>query len=172
MKFPARLLKRQRGFTLVEVAVSIALTGLIGLGAAVTIAQVSTTTARNTDYTTLSQQTMNAVHWVGQDIQMAQTITGADTFPSTPLQLCWKWWDNHVYSVNYTLEDGSLVRTYSDGSSQVRTLVAEYIVSDNGSTNCVSANGTVTLTITAGTGEGTHEVNVTRVREICARPHL
>jgi type II secretory pathway component PulJ len=168
----ARIHKSQKGVTLVELAVAIALTGLIGLGAAIALVQVSTQTARNTDYTTLSQQTMNAVHWLGQDIQMAQTINGADNFPATDLQLSWKWWDNHTYSVNYTLEDGSLVRTYSDGAGQVRTLVAEYILSENDVTNCVSANGTVTLTITAGVGEGAHGVSVTRVRQISARPHL
>jgi prepilin-type N-terminal cleavage/methylation domain-containing protein len=172
MKILGRLVKRQKGFTLIETAVAIAISGLIGLGASIAIAQVSTETSRNTDYTMLSQQTMNAIYWLGQDIQMAQTIDGADDFPAAALRLSWKWWDNHTYSVNYTLEDGSLVRTYSDGTSQVRTLVAEYILSDDDLTNCVSDNGTVTFTITAGTGEGTHEVNVTRVREICPRPHL
>ena len=171
MKKPARKL-RQKGFTLVETALAIALTGLIGLGAAMAIAEVSGQTSRNTDYTTLNQQTMNAVSWLGQDIQMAQTIAGADDFPATDLELSWKWWDNSIYSVNYTLEDGSLVRNYSDGTHLTQTLVAEYISADAGQTYFLSDNGTVTLNITATLGEGAHSVSVTRVREVTARPHL
>lgn len=172
MKLRCFLYGRHRGFTLIETAVAIAISGIIGLGASVAIAQVSTETSRNSDYTTLSQQAMNAVHWLGQDVQMAQTIDGTDNFPSTPLELSWKWWDNKTYSVNYTLENGALTRVYSDGTGQTRTLVADYISSDSGWTNCVSDNGTLTFTITASIGEGSHSVNVTRVREVTARPQL
>ena len=175
MKLPvAHYFHRGRaGFTIIETAMAIALTGIIGLGASVAFLQVSNQTSYNSDFTTASRQAMNAIHWLGQDVQMAQTVTGADGFPATSdLELSWKWWDNTVYSVNYTLENGSLRRSYSDGSNQQASLVAEYISNDPDWTNCVSQNGTLTFTITASVGEGVHTVNVTRTREVSARPHL
>src|SRR3972149_967956 len=102
-----RFLRRrpgQRGFTLIEMILSLALTSFIGLGASFAIAQVTRDTQRNSDYTTASQQAMNAVYWIGQDIQMAQTVTGTGLFPdSGDLVLTWIWWDNTEYTITYSL---------------------------------------------------------------------
>jgi len=139
----------------------------------VAIAQVTRETARNSDYTAASQQAMNAVHWIGQDIQMAQTVNGTAGFPdSDDLVMSWTWWDNTVYTVTYSLEDGALRRTYSDGSGSTTTLLAGDVSDDQELTYCTSDNNSYNISITIGIGTGRDAVQVTRTRDVAARPHL
>jgi prepilin-type N-terminal cleavage/methylation domain-containing protein len=163
----------QRGFTLIEMILSLALTAFIGLGVSVAIAQVTRQTARNSNYTSATQQAMNAVHWLGEDIQMAQTVTGTDGFPASDnLVMSWTWWDNTEYSITYSLTGGVLRRVYDDGSSSHDTVVAEYVEDDQELTFCTSDNDTYGISITIGIGSGPSAVEVTRTRDVAARPHL
>ena len=173
IRLPALFRRGQAGFTLVEMTVALALTGFIGLGVSIATAQVCTQTSRNSDYTTASRHAMNAVHWIGRDIQMAQTVNGSAGFPATSdLVLSWTGWDNSTYSVNYSVIDGTLRRVFSGGSSQTQTVIAEFVSADVASTNCTSDNGTIVFTVTTSVGEGANAVSVTRSREISSRPHL
>jgi prepilin-type N-terminal cleavage/methylation domain-containing protein len=165
--------KNQAGFTLIEMLAAMVITGFIGVGATMASGQVLTQTSKNSDYTTASRNAMNAIHWISRDAMMAQDVDGAEGFPQDEnLSLTWTEWDNSVHSANYTLENGILRRIYSDGSQVRNIIIAEYINPDEEMTNCVSYNGTLTLTITGSVGEGTRVVNVTRVREITRRPSL
>jgi prepilin-type N-terminal cleavage/methylation domain-containing protein len=164
--------KKQAGFTLVELIVALAITGIIGVGAAMANAQVLTQTARNNDYTTGGRQTLNAIHWIGRDTQMAQDIqtSGNSGFPLT---LSWTEWDNKLYQIIYSLENGKLKRSYSvDGGEPVEALVAEYISLNDEMTYCSSDNGVLYLQITACVGQEPNSTNVTRVRKITSRPNL
>jgi len=171
-----RFLRRrpgQRGFTLIEMILSLALTSFIGLGASFAIAQVTRDTQRNSDYTTASQQAMNAVYWIGQDIQMAQTVTGTGLFPdSGDLVLTWIWWDNTEYTITYSLVDGVLRRTYDDGAVTRDTVVAQYVSDDPELTYCASDNNSYSVSVTIGLGTGQNAIQVTRFRDVAARPHL
>lgn len=173
VRLPALFRRGQAGFTLVEMTVALALTGFIALGVSIAITQMCDQTSRNSDFTTASRHAMNAVHWIGQDIQMAQTVNGTAGFPATSdLVLSWTWWDNSTCTVQYTVTDGVLRRVFSDGSSQTQTVIAEYVSNDLASTNCTSDNGTIVFTVTTSVGEGTNAVSVTRSREISSRPQL
>ena len=166
------IVKAQRGFTLIETLVVIAITGIIGLGATTVIFQVNNLTTKNTDYTAASRQTMNAIYWISNDAQMAQTVapSGASGFPLT---LSWTGWDNTVHQVTYTLEAGRLRRYYSvDGGGAAQSHIAQYINTDESMTSCNFTSGVLTLKITASVGEGTRLINVTKTREITARPCL
>ncbi|MFA5309891.1 MAG: prepilin-type N-terminal cleavage/methylation domain-containing protein [Dehalococcoidales bacterium] len=165
--------KNRAGFTLVEVLVSIAITGFIAMGVSVSIAQVINQTHYNNNYTTASRNTMNALQWMSRDALMAQTISGTAGFPVTEvLSMKWKNWDNAEYTANYSLANGQLRRTYSDGVEVTTTLIAEHINPNAAKTNCVSDNGTVTITITSSIGANDKIIDVTKVREVSSRPEL
>jgi prepilin-type N-terminal cleavage/methylation domain-containing protein len=163
----------QAGLTLIEVMVSIVITGFIGLGATMGSAQVLNETQRNNDYTTASRNAMNAVYWIGRDAQMAQIISGWSDFPRTSnLSLAWTDWNNCSYNTTYSVSNGSLMRSFNANGTVTDTLVAQYINTAATSTNCTSFNGTLTLTITSSVGEGSKVVDITRVRQMTARPQL
>jgi len=168
--------KEQRGFLLTEMLASLAIAAIIGLGATFASAQVMNQTTRNNDFTTASRHTLNAIHWISRDTQMAQTIEGVAGFPATDnLTLAWAEWGNTENEVVYSVENGQLKRSYSvDGGAPSVTIVAEYINSDAQMTNFVpdSDNVTYIIKITGSVGAGSTIVDVTKVREIVSRPKL
>ncbi|MFC2001953.1 type II secretion system protein J [Chloroflexota bacterium] len=167
-----RISKGQKGFTLIEVIVTLAITGLIGLGAAMATGQILTQGVRNNDYTTASRHTMNAIYWVSRDSQMSQDVE-PDGISGFPLTLSWTEWDNSEGQVTYSIEDDKLRRSYSvDGGAPCETIVAQYINSVAENTTCEFTSGVLTLKITTTVGEGVHAINVTKVREITPRPGL
>jgi prepilin-type N-terminal cleavage/methylation domain-containing protein len=164
--------KNQRAFTLVEIIVALAITGLIGVGAATATVQTLTQSTRNTDYTTASRQVLNTIHWLSRDAQMAQTIEpdGASGFPLT---LTWVEWDNSTHQIIYTLEDSTIKRSYSvDGGAPTEMVVAQNINTETSMTNCEFADWVLTVKVTATLGQGANAVSVTKVREIVPRPGL
>lgn len=165
--------KNEAGVTLIETLVSLAITALIGLGAAMSSSQVLTQTSRNEDFTTASRNAMNAVYWMSRDAQMAQIISGTVGFPGiSNLSLSWIDWENSSHNATYSIENGRLLRTFNVDGEITETLIAEYINPTANMTSCVSVNGTLTLTITSSVGEGSRVVDVTRVRKMVARPEL
>jgi prepilin-type N-terminal cleavage/methylation domain-containing protein len=165
--------KKQAGFTLIEIMASMVITGIISLSVSMATAQVMNQTSRNSDYTSASHNTLNALHWMTRDIMMAQTINGTAGFPlNNNLTLQWRGWDNTVFSADYTVVNGELRRIYSGGAGAITTVIAENINPAAGLTYCISGNGTLTVSITASAGAGAKTVNVTKVTKIDCRPKL
>ena len=141
-----RLLSRsQRGFTILEMLVTVALTGI-----------------------------MNSINWISRDAQMAQVIQGAEVFPdSGDLVLTWTTWENDVDRVVYSVSDGQLKRTYTvSGINPLVTVVAYNINDDHDLTHCVFSDGVLSLTITASVGEGSRVADVTCTHDTTSRPNL
>jgi prepilin-type N-terminal cleavage/methylation domain-containing protein len=165
--------RNQGGFTLIEVIASIVIASLIGVGATMANAQVLNQTAKNNDYTTASRQTLNAIHWINRDTQMAQKIQPDSGASGFPLALSWLEWDHTSHTVNYTLDNNQLWRSYSiNGSAPRVLLISEYINQGTQMTYCASDNYVLTLSVTSSVGEGAHTINVTKVCNISSRPNL
>lgn len=119
--------KNQMGFTLTELMLAIAITGVITGGVTTTIFQVFNMNTRTSNHMTAVRQVQNAGYWVSHDALMAQrvVITGVSGFP---LYLTWTDWESgDVHQVTYTLADNKLQRSYSvNGVPSGTTFVAEF----------------------------------------------
>jgi prepilin-type N-terminal cleavage/methylation domain-containing protein len=131
----------QKGFTIVELAVAMAIIAIIGLAATMVIFQILEGTGRSNDNMEAIYQVRNAGYWITRDAQMAEGVaTSGLEFPNF-LSLTWTEHDydggDPVYhSVTYYFADltdgiGKLKRNHwsSAGANQY-TLVSEYIYYD------------------------------------------
>jgi prepilin-type N-terminal cleavage/methylation domain-containing protein len=165
------------GFTLIELVVAMAITGILGAGVLTSLYQIRN--VNDTDNARMSavKQVENAVFYINRDAQSAQTITpGEDA--GFPLTLTWKTWGTPTASppvlpstlnVIYTLDsDGLLWR--NDGSSNKQ--IARYISTDSDDTNCSYnlSNHRITIQITAIYTIRSKQAREMRQIEIVPRP--
>lgn len=164
----------QRGLGVLEIAVSLVITGLIGLGVASATAQVLNQTSRNGNYTAGVTQVLNAIHWISRDTQMAQTVAPDAGGTGFPLQLDWVEWDNTSHTVTYTASGDTIIRSHSINSiSQGSTAIARYINWAGANTTIAqNSDNVVEMRITATVGGGGRAVSITKVRNVIPRPGL
>lgn len=153
----------QRGFSLIEVLIALAITGLIGGGAVVGISQVFNVNAVSSSHMTVVRQVQNAGYWVNYDAQIAQSVAPGASL-GFPLVLSWTEWDTTAHQVTYSQANGQLQR--DDGTNQ--TVVARHI--DASSTSFVFTGGELIFTVTATVGTYPQEESETRVYRISPRP--
>jgi prepilin-type N-terminal cleavage/methylation domain-containing protein len=168
------IVKGQRGFTLIEFIAALAITGLIGVGAAAATVQVLNQGTKNSDYTTASRYSMNAIHWISRDARLAQTVETGGT-SGFPLELSWTEWDNSDHQVIYIIDvqQDKLKRRYSiDGGEPREAVVSHHINSVAGNTTCEFVNGMLAVKVTCNVGTGSNAVSVTKKCDIAPRPGL
>ena len=158
----------ERGATLIELVVAIAIMALVSGAATAATFQVFRCTEGNSNRMTAVRQVQNAGYWVSRDVQMAQSITTDNLTPPNLLVLGWVDDSGNTYQVIYTLEDmvGSefkkLERNQSiNSAANITTLVAQCI--DYGKTSGEFNNNTLILTVTATVGNGLRVEAETRV---------
>jgi prepilin-type N-terminal cleavage/methylation domain-containing protein len=167
-----KIARGQRGFTVIEVIVSVAITGVLSVGATMATVQVMNQGSKNNEYTAASRQSMNAIFWISRDAQMSQNVTPSGV-TGFPLTLGWTEWDNSGHQVTYSIEDDKIRRSYSvNGTTPKETVVGTYINSTSENTTCEFSDRLLTVQVTATVGDGAHALSVTKVREITPRPGL
>jgi len=166
-----KLGKGEKGFTLVELLIVIAITGLIAGGLTTTIMQVLSMSHDTANHMTAVRQVQQAGFWVSPDVQMAQNVTTSES-PGFSFNLTWTdYGTGYLHLVIYTLEDMPsgefkiLRRKHYIGTDLDSTnIVAEYI--DPTGTSCNYTDPVLTFTVTATLG-GQSE---TKVYEVKRRP--
>lgn len=145
----------EKGFTLLEVVVGVAIMGIIAWPLAMAVMTILTNPERSTDHNIVLQQVQNAGYWVSRDVQVAKMVTpGANNgFPVTlvvPVD------DNPAndYSIVYLFDDSKLKRQEYDSTPTLvsETLIADYVDTDNTTFSALAA-GSYQLTVRAAKGE-------------------
>ncbi len=175
------LRKDQRGFTLIEILIVVAIGSAIAVVGSMATRQVMLETVRNNNHEIAVRQVQNAGFRITRDTQTAQTVVVEEDADGLPLTLTWQDFEGiNEYQVVYSLEeiDGviNLKREHytnradnpdPDGTSYV----AKYIDPDPLKTSCTFANPVLTFTVTATVGGGSmQEQSETRVYQIVRRP--
>ncbi len=166
----------EKGFTLVELVVAVAIIALVSAAASAAIFQIFRGTDRNNDQITAVCQTENAGYWISRDAQMAETISTENLTSPDFLVLRWsEWADNGTaiyHSVAYSFKDvtgsiGTLTRVHQSSVETAKeTLVARHIYynpSDTDNTSKASYQSpvlTLQLTAISGNARETREYKI------------
>lgn len=131
--------KNQRGFTLVEVIIVLAIIGIVIGAATMTIVQVINGSSSTSNHMIAIRQVQNAGYWVSRDVQMAQSVAPALDSDGFPLTLTWTDRDGDDHQVVYSLVDmpgglAKLQRSHSVNGTTATGIMAEFIDPDE--TNC------------------------------------
>lgn len=169
--------RSQRGFTLIEMLVAVALVGIITLGISAATMQILTINTRASNHMIAVRQVQQAGREVSNDALQAQIIDPGEDW-GFPLTLTWaEWGGNYTHEVVYDFEDDRLWRSHSlkdEGTviEETRTYVARHIDidPDPDRTNCVLDGSRLIFTVTAEVGSGPLGGNETRVYEVEPRP--
>ena len=127
------MMKRQQGFMLLELMITVAITGLMAVFLVTAIHQMITVTERGNDRMAARHDLRNAAHWVTRDGQMAETAGGGN-------------------ELVLTLPGGSSNITYAVVGSELRRIAggSERIVARNISSISFSVqNRIITMNITS-----------------------
>lgn len=149
----------EKGFTLIEVIVSLAITSLIVMVLTMAIVTLVKNSPATTERSVTLRQVQNAGYVISRDVQMAENVTldGESGFPLT-LDIPVDTDENNDYSVDYLFDGNKLIRQVYDFSHTLieETVVAEYIDTDETSFSLLSSN-TYQFTIKASKGEAVTE---------------
>jgi prepilin-type N-terminal cleavage/methylation domain-containing protein len=92
----------ERGFTLIEIMVALAIVGLISGAATMIVGQIFRINSESTSRITLNRQVQNAGLWLSTDIQTARSVSITPGLTGFPVVITWAEWDTpEEYQVEY-----------------------------------------------------------------------
>jgi prepilin-type N-terminal cleavage/methylation domain-containing protein len=158
-------IRKQNGFTLIEIVLALALTGILGLGIAAFTVQTFTGTKRSSAHTEIILQLENTGYWVSRDVQMSQNVT-TGTDAGFPLQLNWIDENDDMFQVTFSLTDDQIMRSLvKNDETPLSTLIAQAIDPAPELTNCSYTDGLLTLNLTARLGSwSTNRTYLVKIR--------
>jgi len=146
------MMKGQKGFTLPELLITVAITGLIVSFLGTAIYQIITVTEYSNDRMIAMHELQNAAHWFSRDGQMASTASGGN-------ELVLALPDDS--SITYAVVDTELCRTAGDSQMTLARNVSDLSFSIE--------NRIITMNITSSP-EGRPNVSEQRTYKVCLRP--
>ena len=172
----------EKGFTLVELVIVIAITVLLSAAAAIALSQIFGGTDHNNNHLTAVRQIESAGFWISRDAQRAQIVSTDNLALSDLLILTWTEWDDEGipthYSVRYSFDNvtaniGRLQRNFwsSAGANQQALVGLNLYYNPDDSDNTSKAsyqNPVLTVRLTAVLGE-TRETREYRIKR---RPNV
>ncbi len=168
---------KQRGFTLLELAIGIAIIGIIVAPVTMSILQVIRGTGLSNNRMTAVNNLRNAGDWLSREALMTKKLLWKDQDSGnlllTPLTLTWVDYGvgGETHKVVYSIAGGELSRSlYIIFVLQVKSALAHFITSASWQfTNNESIDSVLTLTLTAIVGAGSEQVIETRTYEVHLR---
>ena len=152
---------REKGFTLIEILVAMAIGGAIMGVMSTAVVLFMKTTQQNEEWNVNLRQVQNAGYYISKDALMAQTVS--DNRTGVFLALTWSDWDSNPFDVEYYFDGNTMYRRLN-GVSGIS--VAEYVVTDPAFTNCTWSSDNNTLTINIRTSlhgnrfaDGTYQIH-------------
>jgi prepilin-type N-terminal cleavage/methylation domain-containing protein len=171
--------KNQRGFTLIEILIVLAISGFVTGTTTMTIFQVLDGNVRTNNHMDAISRVQDAGYQVSTDVEMSQTVVRTADGDGFPLTLTWTDWENNdQYQVIYSITNNKLQRQYYKNGNLIGTpYVFEYILNtdpDTGElkTYCTLIDDTLSCTLTAIVGSGSQKQTETRVYEVIPRPKI
>jgi prepilin-type N-terminal cleavage/methylation domain-containing protein len=132
----------EKGFTLIEMLVTILILSTVLTAATAAVIVTMKTTTQNTELHVNLRQVQNAGNWISRDALMAQEIH-IDT-PGVFLNLIWSDWHGNSFNVDYVITaDHMMMRQVN---TEPASLIAEYIVPAE--TDCVWDDAANKLAVT------------------------
>ena len=151
--------RREEGFALIEVLISVALLSIIMPVVTMTTANLLTNCQKANDHNVVLHQVQNAGYWISRDVQMAKNVVFDDPsgFPLTmviPVDTD----ENNDYSVDYLFDGNKLKRQVYDSSQTLvsENLIAEYVNTED-TTFDIRDSNVYELTIKASKDEAVAE---------------
>jgi prepilin-type N-terminal cleavage/methylation domain-containing protein len=145
---------KQKGFTLIEILVAVAITAVIGTAISMAITQIFSVSVADKNRMEAVKQVENALHYINRDVQMTSPNNISINTEDYIIQLKWKDYTDSsaLYVVQYVIDNRVLQRIETrNGNTQSTLTVAQNIDSDNSS---VSFNANIlTVELIAEVGE-------------------
>ncbi len=136
----------EKGFTLLELLVGVAIMGIIAVSLVMLTMTLLTNPKRSNDSNIVLQGVRNAGTWISRDVQMARRVNATDP-NGFPLTLAIPVDDNedNDYKIDYLFTGSKLKRQEYDSSETLtsETFIADYIDTDN--TTFATVNATAGL---------------------------